>query len=117
MQEVPDQSQLSHSEKAELIRFLWSMLQSQGKQIAALQAQVADLQICRFADLQSRLNKNSRNSSKSPSSDGLNKPAPKFLRVAGQNPTGGQKGHLGSTLRQALQPDKVLKNALVLTRL
>jgi len=87
VQELPDLSQLSHSEKDELIRLLWSMLQSQGKQIAALQAQVADLQ--------SRLNKNSRNSSKPPSSDGLNKPAPKSLRVAEQNPTGGQKGHPG----------------------
>src|SRR5450830_486077 len=100
MQELPDLSQLSHSEKDELIRLLWSMLQSQGKQIAALQAQVADLQ--------SRLNKNSRNSSKPPSSDGLNKPAPKSLRVGGQNPNGGQKGHPGSTLRQATQPDNIV---------
>ena len=100
MQELPDLTQLSHSEKDELIRLLWSMLQSQGKQIAALQAQVADLQ--------SRLNKNSRNSSKPPSSDALNKPAPKSLRVAGQNPTGGQKGHPGSTLRQASQPDTII---------
>ena len=100
MQELPDLSQLSHSEKDELIRLLWSMLQGQAKKIAALQAQVADLQ--------SRLNKNSRNSSKPPSSDGLNKPAPKSLRVAGQNPTGGQKGHPGSTLRQATQPDKIV---------
>jgi hypothetical protein len=44
MQELPDLSELSHSEKDELIRLLWSMLQSQSKQIAALQAQVADLQ-------------------------------------------------------------------------
>lgn len=100
MQALPDLNQLSHSEKDELIRLLWSMLQSQGKQIAALQTQVAGLQ--------SRLNKNSRNSSKPPSSDGLNKPAPKSLRVAGERPTGGQKGHPGSTLRPASQPDKVV---------
>ena len=100
MQELPDLSQLSHSEKDELIRLLWSMLQSQAKQIAALQAQVADLQ--------SKRNKNSRNSSKPPSSDGLNKPAPKSLRVAGQNPTGGQNGHPGSTLGKATQPDKIV---------
>ncbi|HEY5582350.1 MAG TPA: DUF6444 domain-containing protein [Rhodoferax sp.] len=100
MQELPDLSQLSHSEKDDLIRLLWSMLQSQAKQIAALQAQVADLQ--------SKRNKNSRNSSKPPSSDGLNKPAPKSLRIAGQNPTGGQKGHPGSTLCQAAQPDKIV---------
>ncbi|MFZ3124369.1 MAG: DUF6444 domain-containing protein, partial [Acidovorax sp.] len=71
MQKLPDLSELSHSEKDELIRLLWSMLQGQSKQVAVLQGQVADLQ--------SRRNKNSRNSSKPPSSDGLNKPAPKSL--------------------------------------
>ncbi len=100
MQELPNLSELSHSEKDDLIRFLWSMLEGQAKQIAALQAQVTELQ--------SKLNKNSRNSSKPPSSDGLNKPAPKSLRVAGKNPTGGQKDHPGSTLRRATQPDKIV---------
>lgn len=100
MQELPNLNELSHGEKDDLIRFLWSMLQGQAKQIAALQSQVAELQ--------SKLSKNSRNSSKPPSSDGLNKPAPKSLRVAGKNPNGGQKGHPGSTLRQATQPDKIV---------
>ena len=100
MQELPNLSELGHSEKDDLIRFLWSMLEGQAKQIAALQSQVAQLQ--------SKLNKNSRNSSKPPSSDGLNKPTPKSLRVAGKNPTGGQKGHPGSTLRQTTQPDKIV---------
>ncbi len=100
MQELPDLSQLSHSQKDDLIRLLWSMIQGQAKQIAALQLQVAEVQ--------SRLNKNSRNSSKPPSSDGLNKPAPKSLRVAGENTTGGQKGHPGRTLSQVTEPDKVV---------
>ncbi len=100
MQELPDLSQLSHSQKDDLIRLLWSMIQGQAKQIAALQLQVAEVQ--------SRLNKNSRNSSKPPSSDGLNKPAPRSLRVAGENTTGGQKGHPGRTLSQATEPDKVV---------
>ena len=100
MQELPDLSQLSHSQKDDLIRLLWSMIQGQAKQIAALQLQVAEVQ--------SRLNKNSRNSSKPPSSDGLNKPAPKSLRVAGENTTGGQKGHPGRTLSQATEPDRVV---------
>lgn len=100
MQKLPNLSELSHNEKDELIRLLWSMLQGQSKQVAVLQGQVADLQ--------SRRNKNSRNSSKPPSSDGLNKPAPKSLRIAGQNPTGGQKGHPGRTLCQAAQPDQVV---------
>ncbi len=100
MQELPDLSQLNDSQKDELIRVSWSMLEGQAKQIAALQSQVADLQ--------SRLKKNSRNSSKPPSSDGLNKPAPKSLRIAGEKRTGGQKGHPGSTLCQAAQPDKIV---------
>ena len=104
MQELPDLSQLSDSQKDELMRLFWSMLQGQAKQIAAFQSQVAELQ--------SKLNKNSRNSSKPPSSDGLNKPAPKSLRVAGQKPTGGQKGHPGSTLCQATQPDKIVVHSV-----
>lgn len=97
MQTLPDLNQLSHAEKDELIRLLWSMVQGQAKQLAALQVQVAELQ--------SRLNKNSRNSSKPPSSDGLRKPAPKSLRVAGQRPSGGQPDHPGTTLSQVAQPD------------
>ena len=100
----PNLSELSHSEKDELIRSLWSMLESQARQIAALQTQVAELP--------SRLNKNSRNSSTLPSSDGLNKPAPKSLRVAGKNPTGGQKAHAGSTLRRASQPEKTVVHGI-----
>jgi len=100
MQDLPDLSQLSHDQKDELIRLLWSIVQSQAVQIAELKAQVLELQ--------ARLNMSSRNTSKPPSSDGLNKPAPKSMRVAGQKPTGGQKGHPGGTLRQASQPDQVV---------
>jgi len=100
MQALPDLSQLSDHEKDELIRLLWSMVQAQAKQLAALQVQVSEFQ--------SRLNKNSRNSSKPPSSDGLNKPAPKSLRVAGQRPSGGQPDHPGTTLSQVAQPDHIV---------
>jgi len=103
MQALPDLNQLSHSEKDELILVLWAMIQGQGKQTTVLQTQVADLQ--------SRLNKNSRNSSKPPSSDGLKKPAPKSLRKAGKKPTGGQRNHPGSTLRKSAQPDKIVVHA------
>ena len=93
MQEPANLSQLNHSQKDELIRLLWSTLEGQAKQIA---------------QLQSRLNMNSRNSSKPPSSDGLNKPAPKSLRIAGQRPTGGQKSHPGRTLSQSTEPDTIV---------
>lgn len=86
-------SQLGRAEKDALI------LEQQG-QIKALQDTVAELQ--------ARLNMSSRNSSKPPSSDGLNKPAPKSLRAAGQRPSGGQKGHEGNSLSQTAEPDKIV---------
>lgn len=93
MQTPSSLSQLSHAQKDGLI--------------LVMQEQIATLN--KMAEqLQSRLNMNSRNSSKPPSSDGLNKPAPKSLRVAGQRPTGGQKGHPGSTLRQAIKADTIV---------
>ena len=58
-------------------------------------------------ELQGQLAKNSRNSSKPPSSDGLNKPQPKSLRTPGEEPTGGQKGHIGHTLERVEQPDRI----------
>ncbi len=64
-------------------------------------------------DLRDRLNKNSRNSSKPPSSDGLSKPsAPVSLRKKGVNPSGGQKGHAGCTLKQTESPTHVIRHLL-----
>jgi len=62
----------------------------------------------RISELERRLGLNSGNSSKPPSSDGFRKkPSPKSLRCAGQNPSGGQKGHPGYTLKQTENPDKI----------
>ncbi|WP_454831013.1 DUF6444 domain-containing protein [Paraburkholderia xenovorans] len=58
------------------------------------------------SDLQARLGKDSHNSSKPPSSDGLHR-KPKSLRERGKAKVGGQPGHKGSTLKRVAQPDHV----------
>ena len=62
----------------------------------------------RVSELEHKLNKNSRNSSKPPSSDGLAKPKPKSLRKPSKKKTGGQKGHEGHNLKQLEKSDHLV---------
>ena len=60
----------------------------------------------RIEELEARLKMNSSNSSKPPSSDGLNKPSPKSQRKKSGLNRGGQPGHEGKTLEQVNNPDQ-----------
>jgi transposase len=72
-----------------------------------LQKQVTIL-MARVTELEQQLSKNSSNSSKPPSSDGLAKPQPKSQRKSSGKKSGGQKGHKGNTLKKAVSPDHTI---------
>jgi transposase len=63
-------------------------------------------------ELENRLNKNSSNSSKPPSSDGLNR-KPKSQRGRSGKKPGGQTGHTGKNLSQVSNPNKVFVHSPV----
>ena len=73
---------------------------------ASLRAQLQAL-AARVQEREGRLGKDSHNSSKPPSSDGLAR-KPKSLRPKSGKPSGGQPGHRGSHLRLVAQPDAVV---------
>jgi transposase len=70
---------------------------------AALREQVSQLQ-GRVAELEGRLAKDSHNSNKPPSSDGLGRKR-SGQRKGSEKKSGGQPGHVGSRLAMTEQPD------------
>lgn len=86
---------------------LAALVSSQAEVIEQLRGQVGELE-SEVAELRTRLSKNSRNSSRPPSSDGLAKPPTKSLRRPSGRKPGGQKGHPGHHLEQVAHPDEVI---------
>jgi transposase len=74
--------------------------------IVSLETQIKELTE-RLIALESRLNQNSRNSSKPPSTDYFvkEKPNPKSLRKKSGKQPGGQEGHSGTTLEMVNDPE------------
>mgnify|MGYP001810115628 CR=1 FL=1 len=103
----------------ELIPELRALIEGLQREIAGLKLQVSSLQqenAClkqEVADLRRQLGKDSNNSSKPPSSDGLSK-KPRIagsLRGTTDKKSGGQVGHKGDTLRRTETPNIIKKHA------
>jgi hypothetical protein len=90
-----DGQQLEQLEKATLIAI-----------IVELQRQLTE-QATLIQELRDQLAKNSQNSGKPPSSDGLKKPRTRSLRKKTGRRSGGQEGHKGHTLEMVEQPDHI----------
>jgi transposase len=85
------------------------------ERIAELEAENATLReqlrvvLARVQELETRLAKDSHNSSKPPSSDGLARRTRSLRRRSGKKP-GGQLGHDGQTLRLVAMPDALVEH-------
>ena len=103
-----DREHLNKLDKEALIDLLLSAL----KRIEELEKQVV-AQAEAIQKLRDELAKNSSNSSKPPSSDGLKKPRTRSLRKKGQRALGGQAGHKGNTLTRVEEPDYVESHSVM----
>lgn len=93
-QQTPEEIRAVYQEGEEAVLTLVNELQAMLSTLAA-----------RVQTLEDQLAKNSRNSSKPPASDGLQKPRQRSLRPPTDKKAGAQPGHPGRTLDMVEQPD------------
>jgi transposase len=109
---VPDDAaglRAANARLRELLAKRDERIAGQDSEIALLREQLAVLQL-QVADLAARVQSNSRNSSKPPSSDGLARPAPKSLRGKSGRKPGRPEGQPGATLQLTDHPDKTVRH-------
>jgi len=95
-----DHEQLADLDKASLVNIILELQKMLLEQAAEIQS------------LRDQISKNSGNSGKPPSSDGLKKPRTRSLREKSKRKSGGQKGHQGHTLKMVATPDCVELHAV-----
>ena len=88
---------------------LKQLLQSLSNSIDRQTATIEQLNLT-IKELNEKLGKNSKNSSKPPSSDGLKKPVTKSLRQSSGKKAGAQQGHSGAHLAVISNPDNIIKH-------
>ena len=101
--------QIAFAQGEAAVRALVHALAKQIEELAQHLARQSDV----LQALEARLAKNSRNSSKPPSSDGYGKiKRTESLRKSGEKPNGGQPGHEGHTLSASDTPDHIETHAV-----
>lgn len=96
----------SQKDQITLDRQVFDSLLDRIRELEALVARQAE----RIKELEDRLSKNSRNSSKPPSSDGYTKPSPKSRRKKTGRKPGGQPGHKPARLEPVANPDRIIEH-------
>ena len=98
-------SDLTHADKDKLITDLYEL-------VAELRLIIKD-QAEEIERLKGQISKNSQNSSKPPSTDGLSKPDPKSLRTSSGKKSGGQPGHASHYLEAVANPNYIQTHRVV----
>ena len=95
---------------APTVEQLLALLDERDRALEKRDRLIAELS-ARIGELEARLGKNSQNSSKPPSSDGLSKPPPRSLRRKSGRRPGKQPGDPGFRLQARPDPDEIRVHA------